>query len=1175
MADNEILMNPDGLVVNAYRDAPGRGDYFNGSSGTSEGQFLFIIGMLDAYVATGDERALAMAERALNATLYTLYRNTPIPAQVTEQKIFAPHWLFAVKYPFKSSLVNYDLVVNFTNGVGVIPNNDVRYVWYARSLDSTLLWTNPYSPLTSGTRYEVASYTPVAGGMQVTLQTAYNGQLRVVHSEQNGPVIEVNEPYEAWPDWRKLDSTEIEAACDVFIWAYRAFQKGYEVTGNQTWADAARATREQAAIAIDLNDGRDWLKPTWTDSPFADGKCFSYVDRSPPPGFGVDSYGRVQIDIPQYLSGSGEVQYGRASIGDTYADGDTTTITLGSNKPVTVTIYIDQYQAYADANRYSAQVALAGTGDQTVTLNRTSFKNNVGATLPADSPVYTVGVSSSNHDPHTLWITRIRQSPPRDIAYYPGAIPFTANFAGNPPMLIDWRGPIYAGYQAPQMWTIVGNPGAALTCVYLLTDAQNAWVAQTGKMRGPFAPVYYFDRDDAIQYGTPGTFGWNGPDPNTKWGGYQYRPLAEVAESFYGATLGTTYSNACLNLVTDFLQYLSADRNWIPYSPPMVTGLTSIVRKSALLMYDTDEQAAADVDALPYHQDGPPTDYPQTGSEVNYNEPHMVALILRAFIFRDTKLRPNGGSWDSWEHDLFTKCYGLLKTMYVETGVMAGTFSNDPANREWYGFWHGEILSTLTQLLTWSRKTGTKYANVEADARKWLKGMTVWAEANSPTGDSPWGAAMWPFSPNWANGINEAFEFSTNIITSFDGSEQRIARRPKHRRSLTLRHTLTTGDQSAFYGAILRARQNRPMLVPQWHMARKLAAAASVGQEYLDLSSAPPDDWGSGTALVLAQGPTTREINYVTTVEGNRVNLRQPLSINLSTQGLAMAAYMGLLNKELSSSKPTTTYLVAETNFLMLPQEDGRKIPARGYPGIFEYGIAMNTLAALYVRRAAALDVRMPLEWPERNVFSTPVPEFTTDGDTREVVTRKPNWISDVSVVDSWVYEVVDYFNGPVTPATGENIGRRTMQARWTLMNDVDCIDFLTMLGRLKGTRKACWLPSWSRDFELTRDPVVANQLYVRSNGIISEGILNDAAIGICVITKGGGFLCARVSSFTTGTTESLLTLDRNLDFLPKRSKVARVCLLYRVRQASDKSDITWLAPDKAEVQVSFITVQE
>ena len=1019
---NEILMNGDGLVVNAFRDAPGRGDCFNGSSGTSEGQFLFILGMLDAYKATGNGQALELAERALGAVLSTLYRNMPIPSQVTETSIFAPHWLFAVKYAFKSSIINYNTQVVFANGVGIIPSSTARYVYNARSLDAKYLWENPYSTLVSGTLYPVKSYAYQSGvGVRITLNTPYSGALLVTWSDQSGPVIGVNEPYEAWPYWRKLDATEINAACDVFIWAWRAFQTAYEVTGNDTWNQAARATLQQAKIAIDLNDGRDWMKPA------------------------------------------------------------------------------------------------------------------------------------------------------RNIAYYPGAIPFTANFAGSPPMLIDWRGPVYAGYQAPDMWVKTGNTAAAVTCTQLLVDAQAAWAAQTGFTAGPFAPVFYFNRDDAVQYGPANTFGWEGPDPNTKWGGYQYRPLAELGVSFAGAAPGSALYTKTLQGLTTFLNWLANDKWWPSFQPSVIDAWASQINHCAA----SDLPPAPAMRQIPA---GPPTDFPKTGAEVNYNEPHMTALILRTVILRDQKLRPNGdasGVIGDVDARVLDKCIMTLDNMWVTSGVMAGTFSNDPDAHEWYGFWHGEILTTLAMTLDWANNAGPFWKPVADRCKIWLEGMVRWAEFASPTNPSVWGDDYWPFVPDWQQGLSEQFEYSTNIITSFDGHEQRISRRPGYRRTLVMRHTLTTQQDSSRYQAILTNRQSRPMLVPQWHMASKVEAAP-VGQGFVMLKDDAPVWLKTGGKLLVTDHYGRQQMNTIQGVNGRRVGLATSLTFALLSGDKVLPAWMGLMNPEMSSNRVSAYYMQGETTFMMLPQEDGRSAPE--YDGVQPLTFWTN-MVDLWTGRinttANPIHQQLPFEWPILGILDRFPVTMPIGDDNREVIARKPNWVNDISVSDAWVSEVINYFNGPVIPYASETRGKRTLQARWSLMTSDDITDFLMLIQRLRGMQYAAWLPSWNADFILTRPVTAGNQIYVQHNAILDEGLLNLSTVGICINTRWNGLICARVTSWSAGGVETVLTLDRDIPIDVALNDVAKVSLLWRVRQAADKAELTWVTDEVAEVQMSFITVQE
>lgn len=1176
----EMLLNADGLVVNAYQDAEGRGSYFPGSAGTSEGQFLFIIGNLHAYKATGNPMAKEAAELALKNVLRVVYRNMPVPDAVDRTHIFAPHWLFNAKYPFASAVIHYERAFTFTNGVGYIPvssdGNKVRYVFGARSLDSQLLWQNPYSPLTQGTAYAVASHADAgAAGTKVTLTSAFTGQLFVTYSSQTGPNIQINEPFEAWPDWRKLEPGEIACAVDVFVWAYRAFTLAAEILNNPTWAMAARATRQQAAIAFDINDSRDWLKPTWANSPFASGSRFAYSTRVPAPVYSVDGNGSIVMLAQSWISGGLEVQYGNASVGDTYAEGNVTTIEIGSSEIMSVEVYIDQYQAYAPANRYTATVQLTASGLQAINLTRADFKNNVNAVLPAGSPVYTFGVSSRNPNTHSVSIGRVRQTPPRNVPYYPGAIPFTANFQGTPAQLIDWRGPVYMGYQSPWMWRVVGNAGAAQTDVNLLADAQAQYRIQTGQASlGPFAPVFIFDRDDAVQYGPANTFGWEGPDPNTRWGGYQYRPLPELVETAIGLAPTDPLRTSAIKSASDFLNWLAADWPWLPMWAPWSNRFAEAVERSiaqgwhrmpvvpivgdayaaainkasahGYLPTDTEVPMLPAFNAYkyPYYPVldfpkrpplGPPTDFPKGAPEINYPEPHMAALILRATLMLDGLLRPNGNSTGVMKVEnraLVHKCMAMLDALWQTEGVMAGTFSHNPAEHEWYGFWHGEILDTLALTVEWAERSNVARPSIAAKAREWIGGLLAWAKTNTELSVSPYGSFPWRYRHNWSRAVTESFEFSTEIYESFSGREQRASMRIEPRRSISLWHTLD-GQEARSYEAVLRARQKSPMLVPQWHLAFRTIEPAPAGQDFLLLDDAVLAGLRWGGSIAIANGATSYLVT-VRSTDGNRLNLADALTSPVEINTAVMAVYNGLVDQDVSSSRHTGTVLEALATFRILPQEDLRKLPV-----------------------------------------IAPAMRFPVGADNREIILRRPNWSSNPSISHNWQYNVSDYVNGPIVPINGRDQGSRQMQATFTLRNREEINDHLGMVARLHGRRYAAWIPSWNDDFELTRSVTsgTLNRLYVKPNAYLDLDTLSDKAVGIFVRLYDGRQFAARVPSVVLGSTECTLILDRSFPAAFTMASVAMVSLLYRVRQVSDTSAIDWITDSVAQATVSFVSV--
>jgi hypothetical protein len=833
------------LVTNSYNDEEGRGEYFPGSAGTSEGQFLMTLGMLEAYQATGNETALSIANLALSPMLSVLYRNYPIPETVTDTDIFAPHWLFNVKASFVSAVIRYDDIFTFSNGVGVVPDTygEVRYVFQALTPGYTLVYQSPYSPPASsalpttftsvwqyayflqtdapapgtfysantpgnvvtvyygdytvgaaedatlverfnsttptyvyvsftgaaetqgpyvvqitsiglsqppgnphyfwyftyevpnsaytyytgsgnegytasftvlpagfGISYPIASYVYNAaqGGTVVTLvDTAFSGELAVIYSCLSGPIISTGEDFEAFPDWRPLADGEIDSACDTYNWAYRTFTAA-SVTGDSTWAQCANATLQQALVAYTVNNQRQWIAPSIQLEPLSQSGAFFFTDNTPAPVLSCNQSGDIVISCTQQPTAGTSTQFGVASINDTFASGDTVTwsfstaTTGGASGTCAVELYIDttNQQPYVAANRYIYSVT-ANLGESNVLpLNLSNFSNGT-TTLPAGSAVYTCGVQITGEMPVGLSVTidSVVATPNISVAYEGGCIPFTANFLGDPASIIGWQGPSYAGYQSPWMFKQLGNETAVATNVQFLHDAQAAWTAQaTTKDVGPFAPVYYFDKPDSVQYGPVNTFGWTGPDPNTEWVGYEVRPLAELAELVAACTGTESYYALAVTVTNNFLTWL--DANW----------------------------PTATVTA------GPPSIFPQTGAQVTYPEPHAVSLIVRAALKMDQATRPNGnasGEMNATYASLLSKAVTFWSYWYQTTGVMAGTFCYDLVGLTWYGFWHGEILRTLSNLYTWASSAAIDQPTTAAQALTWINGMVSWVSANT------------------------------------------------------------------------------------------------------------------------------------------------------------------------------------------------------------------------------------------------------------------------------------------------------------------------------------------------------------------------------------------------------------------------------------------------------------
>lgn len=329
------------------------------------------------------------------------------------------------------------------------------------------------------------------------------------------------------------------------------------------------------------------------------------------------------------------------------------------------------------------------TGNPTIKPTKVTDDPLGADVLPANSPVRSVGFIIYDERKMTFKIERIRPFPEIDLPYAPYATPFTVNLLEG--QLIDWRGSPGSGYTFPHGWALMGKATGVEVTSGFLKDAQDQWQTRFG-FRGPFMPAYVWDRLDVGGIGTPGEWTYEWYDPNTGWGGYQYRPFESVAHAAF-LTGNTTSRNVAMSFA-----------NWL-------NGIWT------------------DGDVI-----GPPATFPEGETPVaDYDEPHFAAYILRACIWIDKQ------SASTVAKSLIRKAYNFLSRKFIDTPntKMFGSWANavvgspDPdvlEDWQWYGFWHVEIVETLAILLDEGHYL-IDAMNLDEDLiRSWLSGSNVFLD---------------------------------------------------------------------------------------------------------------------------------------------------------------------------------------------------------------------------------------------------------------------------------------------------------------------------------------------------------------------------------------------------------------------------------------------------------------
>ena len=667
------VIGPTGLVANAVHAEIGRGGYFHPASGTSEGQFILIWASAiaaRALQASRPDLAASWSERSrlLAAPLEEVFYRRPFDGNPATT--FLPHWLNGAKGRVQLQEIVLGAEVDFVSigggrMRGTIPRalkgHLVGKVYHVRALDASLLWQNPYSPVI-GTTYPLDG-SPEIDSEGCTIKVVAPGasmRALVCYSHDDGRLLETGAPYEAWPTWRLLEPTEIACAGDSLRWSLLAFDAMDALHGGSRWSSMREVAKANTLRAFEVDDAR-WIFRPMVESDQQVSGTFVYETRATTWYREIPS-GYVRADI---ASGSGESQLGKLITLDLPA-GDSMVARIGSSVPSgAVAVFLDTAVSFSPATRYWAWLNLSGTGIQTFTLPLASFtRMSDGAPLTGPVTIRVAGLIDVIPVPHTMRLVSFRPLSQDPHPYVPWLVPFTTNMLNGE--VISWRGVPGIGYQAPDVWMEIGGADAATGArvqAEFLRDAQDAWQATTG-VRGPMAHAYVWDRPEADDVGgTPGSWIYTWHDPNSFWGGYQYRAIDATARYLWradGLAAHATGRATALQVLSDFLTWL--DGAW-------TSG------------------------ALP-----PPTTFLPTGVITDYDEPHLAALILRACTY----LR-KAGDWNATgtrrdlADRLALKAWTYLDSRWTLAGSMRGAWSGGEAL--YYGYWHGEIVATLAELL--------------------------------------------------------------------------------------------------------------------------------------------------------------------------------------------------------------------------------------------------------------------------------------------------------------------------------------------------------------------------------------------------------------------------------------------------------------------------------------------
>ena len=394
---------------------------------------------------------------------------------------------------------------------------------------------------------------------------------------------------------------------------------------------------------------------------------------------------------------------------------------------------------------------------------------------------------------------------------------------------------------------------------------------------------------------------------------------------------------------------------------------------------------------------------------------------------------------------------------------------------------------------------------------------------------------VWPFAADWGREVRISYEFSTEVITSENGKEQRIANRTAPRMKVEF-ESLVPEFEFQVAAAKLHGQQNQEMLLPDWTRHVYLKEEAAVGSQAL---------------------PVTRYAGWMR--EGMVVAVVWQGELGAQAIEVVVDAYDAILGLQLLA--PITVDLPRDA------------FVCRTWPGRLDMKIA----GRMHNDRVMTVSTRFDVEPTMENFPAAPAAPITYSG--RELFLIEPDWSSDLRLDFETVMNVLDYGKGRVHRTTPVPFNTRMLQATYFLPSRTEITAMRDFFRRLRGQQGEFFMPTFTEDMRLRVDADIEAS-NIRLVGTHAHGMFNASAVlkNIAIVYADGEIDCYGISNAVqlddaTGK-DSRFTLDRPLDRAATRKDVAMICWLPLWRMLSDELVEVWTSDEVATVGLSMKTLE-
>lgn len=394
-------------------------------------------------------------------------------------------------------------------------------------------------------------------------------------------------------------------------------------------------------------------------------------------------------------------------------------------------------------------------------------------------------------------------------------------------------------------------------------------------------------------------------------------------------------------------------------------------------------------------------------------------------------------------------------------------------------------------------------------------------------------ARVFPFPPNWDKPVIESLEWKTDVIRSYDGSEQRRQLRQVPRRSFEYSMMLSC-EKAAMFEAYLWGWQHRDFALPVWTDVTRTVGTMNEGATGCTVESTSLLGFAVGHYALLYSDVKTFEVVSLIGVTENTLTFAAGTFYAWGSGVKVYPVVLGHLGGAVQTARHTSKVVtVGSIAFQTSGHNTYPNIPSIAAPVVY---------------------------------------------DGHEVYMSTPNWKDTITHDFSREFDTVDAGVGALGYYEHEKVTRIVKPFGWVLGNRAKINEFRGFMGRLAGQAKSCWMPSWNDDFTLAASTEVNTKHLMSVKGVWFNRFVGvDSSHDRLMITMPDGStvfrrIVAMTPNYATDSTQ--IEFDTPLVSTISVGDNPKLRLLLRCRLATDKIVLPWVTDRVSNPQTTFATIK-